>query len=119
MKKIESPISHIQILSENVVLSQPRQSAEVGYEAARLGIVLISNAMPGEFGLIIERAEDYSIIPVEVFEVINETPKLKVIAIVVHKESSAKTAELNKMFFHRELEVFFPLIKPWSESRVF
>lgn len=107
MKKLETPTSLIQILNEKIALSRPKQGVEVDYEAARRGMELISNAMPGDFGLIIERTEDYSIVPVEVFEVLNEITKLKVIAMVVHKESSAKTARLNKIFFDRDLEVFF------------
>lgn len=107
MKKLETRTSFIEILDHEIALSRPKQGVEVNYEAARQGVALISDAMPGDFGLIIERAEDYSIIPTQVFEVLNETPKIKVIAIVVHNEISEKTAELNKMFFDRELQVFF------------
>lgn len=107
MKTIETPTSIIQILSDNIVLSRPKHGVEVDYEATRLGVGRISEAMPGEYGIIIERAEDYSIVPTQVYEVLNTNSKIKAIAIVVHNKTSEQTAQLNKMFFDKELEIFF------------
>lgn len=118
MKQFETPTSIIDILSESTVLLRPKEGVEVDYEAARRGSELIVEAMPGDFGMIIERAKDYSFAPMEVFNVLNEIPSLKAIAIAVHKYSSLSSAETGKMFFDRDLEIFFSVdhASDWIKS---
>jgi len=63
-------------------------------------------AMPGNYGIIIDREEDYSISPIPVFNILNNMTGLKALAIVTHRDHSATTTELDRALFEGELEVF-------------
>jgi len=62
--------------------------------------------MPGNYGIIIVREEDYSISPIPVFNILNNMTGLKALAIVTHRDHSATTTELDRALFEGELEVF-------------
>jgi len=106
MKVIETPAATATILSERIVLVRARSGVELSGEQSSQGDKLIEDSMPGSYGQIIDRAEDYSIMPIEVFQVLNANPKLKALAIVVHRNSSRVNAEIDRHFFQRPLEVF-------------
>ena len=44
--------------------------------------------MSGHYGMIIDRKSDYSIVPIDVYEVLNGLEKLKAIAVVVRNEQN-------------------------------
>ena len=56
--------------------------------------------------MIIDRKEDYSIIPVDVYEVINSMDRLKAIAIVLYNETAKLGMATEKHLFNGSLAVF-------------
>lgn len=118
METIETEAATATILSNRIVLVRAKSGVEINGGNARRGNQLIADAMPGDYGQIIDRREDYSVAPVEVFPLLNANPKLKALAIVVHRESSLRTAEIDKRFFKKQLQVFTSLdeAKAWLEE---
>ncbi|NIQ11611.1 MAG: hypothetical protein GWO08_17490, partial [Gammaproteobacteria bacterium] len=55
---------------------------------------------------IIDRKEDYSIVPVDVYEVLNGFEKLKAIAIVIYKETSAPNVAIEEYLFNGRMKLF-------------
>jgi hypothetical protein len=118
MKTIETEQVTATILSDRIVLVRAKSGVEINWENARHGNRLIADAMPGDYGQIIDREEDYSVAPVEVFTILNANGKLKALAIVVHRESSLHTAEIDKRFSKKPLEVFTSVdqARAWLEQ---
>lgn len=118
MKVIETAAATATILSDSIVLVRAKSGVEINLKNASRGDKLIEEAMPGDYGQIIDRAEDYSVAPVEVFQILNRNPKLKAIAIVAHRENSVKTAEIDKRLFKGETAVFSTVqdARSWLEE---
>lgn len=106
------------ILSDHLVLLRAKAGVEVNRENATEANRLISDAMPGDYGEIIDRQEDYSLAPVEVYGVLNQVTKLKAIAIVVHREGSLATAAIGKHLYRNPIAIFTDLqeAKDWLEE---
>lgn len=117
-KTIETATATATILSDTLVLVRAKSGVEINQDNASRGDKLIEDAMPGDYGQIIDRTEDYSIAPVEVFQILNQNPKLKAIAIVVHRETSLQTAALGKRLFDGEFAVFTSIeqARQWLEN---
>lgn len=106
MKVIETEAATATVLNDYIVLVRAKPGVEVNRQHALRGDQLIAEAMPGDYGQIIDRLADYSVAPVEVFPILNANPKLKALAIVVHRDSSLRNAEIDRRFFSKELAVF-------------
>lgn len=115
---IETPALNARILNDHIVLVRAKHGVEVNPKASREIDNFIIDAMSGNYGIIIDRAEDHSVVPIDMFKVLNKIPDLHAIAIVVHKSSSATAAEIDRMLFNRELEIFFSVEKAqeWMET---
>lgn len=118
MQVIETKEATATILSDRIVLVRATAGVEINWENARRGDRMIADAMPGDYGQIIDRENDYSVAPVEVFGILNANAKLKALAIVVHRESSLRTAEIDRRFFNKPLEVFTSVdeARAWLEG---
>ncbi len=117
-KVIETDILTATFHSDTVVTVRGKPHVHIDREKSAHSNQLIQDLMPGNYGMIIDREEDYSITPVEVFEILNNIEKLKAIAIVVHRNSSAKATNIDKLFSKIPLEVFFSVAeaKNWLDQ---
>lgn len=106
MKDIDTPTSRISVVEDNVVLIRAREGVIIDGEQSRHANKLIADAVPGNYGIIIDRKEDYSIVPAEVYEILNSMDRLKAIAIVTHRDSSFTFALVEKPFYHGHFKVF-------------
>jgi hypothetical protein len=79
---------------------------------------LIANEMPGDYGMIIDRKADYSIVPVDVYNVLNSFERLKAIALVVHNKKSYFPVTAEKKLYLGKLEIFQTVIQAhkWLEE---
>ncbi len=106
MKTIETDFIHISFLDEEVVLVEAKHGVEIDAAKASYGNQLITDEMPGDYGMIIDRKEDYSIVPVEVYKILNSLPHLKAIAIVRHRPATTVSIDMEQRLFKGPLEVF-------------
>lgn len=114
---IETSSLKARILNDHVVLVQAKHGVEVTPKASKEIDQFIIDGTSGNYGIIIDRVEDHSVVPIDMFEVLNKIPTLYAIAIVVHKSSSMTAAEIDRMLFNRELEIFTSIeeAKAWVE----
>ncbi|MGI1679742.1 MAG: hypothetical protein K6L75_13460 [Cellvibrionaceae bacterium] len=110
-KVIESALMTTAFISDSIVLVRAKPEVNINRDQAAHANKLIEDSMPSDYGMIIDREADYSIMPVEVFDVLNKIEKLKAIAIVVHRDRSAKAANIDKLLFKGHLKVFFSLLE--------
>jgi len=106
MKKIDTDFIHINILDDKTVLVEAMEGVDITYEKSTYANQLIADAMPGNYGMIIDRKADYSIVPVDVYNVLNSLNRLKAIAIVVYSKKSFFPLSAEQKLYHGKLEVF-------------
>lgn len=106
MQKIETPTLTIHVLDDTTVVLEGRPGVNIDARHARRDNELIAGLMPGDYGIIIDRKADYSIAPVEVYEVLNAMTRLKAIAIVAHRPITAATAPAEKPLYRGLFRTF-------------
>lgn len=106
MKYIDTDFIHICILDDHTALVEAIDGVEIDDEKSKYANKLIENEMPDNYGMIIDRKADYSIVPIDVYRNLNKIDKLKAIAIVVHNKTNFLPIESEKRFFNGKLEVF-------------
>ncbi len=105
-KVIETPTLKMTFISDNIVLVNAHTGVTVDGPVTKSSHQLISESYSGDYGMIVDRAGDYSLSPVEVFQVLNDLPRLKAIAIVVHRDSTKAIAQIDKSLSKKPLQVF-------------
>lgn len=105
MTIVDTPFLCATVVEDGIVLIEGRSGVNIDAQKARHVNELIAKAMPGKYGFVINRKEDYSIIPVEVYEVLNGMDRLEAIAVVTHRESSSVFAAIEKSLFHRQFKL--------------
>ncbi|MDH5766495.1 MAG: hypothetical protein OEZ38_10815 [Gammaproteobacteria bacterium] len=106
MKYLDTDFIHISILDNKTVLVEAMEGVEINLEKSKYANELIESEMPGNYGMIINRKADYSIVPVDVYNILNSLKKLKAIAIVVYNRRNFLPVETEKKLFKGRLEVF-------------
>ena len=106
MKQFDIQFAHIKILDTQTVLVQAKDGIEIDEKKSQIALTLIENEMPADYGLIIDRKADYSIVPIDVYRTLNESNSLKAIAIVLNGKRSVLPDNLEKNLFKGELAVF-------------
>ncbi len=91
---------------ENIVLVDGKRGTQITKEKSEKYNAIIENAMNGPYGMIINRKEDYSIAPVQVYNVLNSTENLRCIAIVAYRNITLTTIETEKLLSENPLESF-------------
>jgi hypothetical protein len=106
MKYVETDFNHISILDDIAVLIEAIDGVDICAEKAKYANDLIEKEMPANYGLIIDRKADYSIVPVEVYNALNKYERLKAIAIVLQNKRNFLPVTTEKKLFKGQLEVF-------------
>lgn len=106
MKEFDIHFANIRIIDSQTVLIQAKYGVEIDAEMSRKAQKLIESEMPAEYGIIVDRKADYSIIPIEVYRTLNEIKNLKAIAIVLNGKRSMLPVNTEKNLFRGELAVF-------------
>jgi hypothetical protein len=106
MKHIDTDFIHICIIDDKTVLVEAIDGVEIDKEKSQYANCLIENEMPGDYGMIIDRKSDYSIVPLDVYRNLNNIKKLKAIAVVVHNKTNFLPIDSEKRMYNGELEVF-------------
>lgn len=106
MKHIDTDFIHISILDDETVLVEAMEGVDITFEKSKYANQLIADEMPANYGMIIDRKADYSIVPVDVYNVLNSFKRLKAIALVVHNKKSYFPVSAEQKLFQGKLEVF-------------
>ncbi|MDH5216655.1 MAG: hypothetical protein OEX19_03100 [Gammaproteobacteria bacterium] len=107
MNKIETDILFAEKLAHNIVLVEAKYGVEINKEKSLNSNKILVETMVGDYGMIVDRKLDYSIDPVSIYALLNSIEPLKVIAIVLHKESSLSMIPTEQRLFKGPLEVFW------------
>jgi len=118
MDQFQTEFLHATILDESTVLVEAIDGVEINQDKSRHAMTLIAEKMRSDFGMIIHRKADYSITPVEVYDVLNSFASLKAIALVVARQRNFLPIETEKALFKGALEAFQSIseAKIWISS---
>ena len=114
MKYLDTDFIHIQILDPQTVLVEAIDGVEIDLEKSKHANDLIENEMSNDYKMIINRKADYSIVPIDVYKILNGLKKLKSIGIVVNNKPNFLPMSTEKKLFKGKLE-FFQTIKDAHE----
>ena len=106
MKYIATDFIHINILDAETVLVEAFDGVDINAEKSIYANQLIEKEMTNYYGMIIDRKADYSIVPVDVYNVLNSFKRLKAIAIVLHNKRSYFPISAEQKLYKGKLEVF-------------
>ena len=118
MKHLDTDFIHISILDSQTVLVEAMDGVEIDLEKSKYANDLIENEMSNDYRMIINRKADYSIIPIDVYKILNGQKKLNSIAIVLNNKPNFLPMSTEKKLFKGKLE-FFQTIKDaheWSNQ---
>jgi len=94
------------VINERVVILRGKPGVEINRQTASSVLTGVEQLVPGEFGLIIDRKADYSVAPVETFDVLNNTPRLKAVAMVTYRPTTTSLAQLDQRLYKGQLKIF-------------
>lgn len=84
LKASETDFGQFIFLDEHTVVATAHSNVEIDGEKVKRAISLIEDELPGDYAMILDRKEDYSVVPVEVYKYFGSLERLKAIAIVMH-----------------------------------
>lgn len=96
----------ITFFSPRIVMVTPREGIEIDRKAALSNTSIISQEMSSSYGMIIDRKADYSLAPVQVYDLLNSIDALKAIAIVVHNKDNFLPISIEQNLFKGPLNLF-------------
>ena len=114
MKHLDTDFIHISILDPQTVIVEAMDGVEIDLEKSKYLNDLIENEMPNDYKMIINRKADYSIVPIDVYKILNGLKKLKSIGIVLNNKANFLPLSTEKKLFKGKLE-FFQTIKDAHE----
>ena len=88
------------------VIAQGKSGANVDRDMVRQVHQVIHDHLGGDYGMIVDRREDYSLAPVQVFDFLNNWVPLKAIAIVTHRTMSKTIAQIDQSLSNKPLALF-------------
>ena len=106
MKTIDLEYVTLTFIDDKTVLVEAKYGVEITGEDCPNTHEIIEKEMSADYGMIINRKEDYSIAPLQVYNVLNGFKRLKAIAIVNHKARTAICVETEQKLFRGQLEDF-------------
>ena len=109
MKKIDTGYCDVTFLDDKLLVIEARDGVEITADVSSRGYDAIEKEMPGDYGVIIDRIKDYSIAPVEVYDIMNRRQRLRAVALVAHRQTTVRSAEMERRLSIKPLECFLNL----------
>jgi len=103
-----SKIDGIAVNQTTVILRAKSGESLEGGDAKKI-IELIEQKLPGDYFLVIDRINDYSVSPVGVYKYLNSRERLKGIGIVTYRSISNSVSTVEKSLCEKPLQVFASL----------
>lgn len=118
METIDSSKLILRYPRENIVQVTPREGVTVDEEAAKDMIRAFEPFGDRDFGMIIDRENDYAVSPVAVYNILNEAPGFKAIAVTTHMEPQSTLDQMVQSLFKGQVAVFNSIEEAthWLES---
>lgn len=120
MEVLEMGFLKANLLDRKTVLVEAREGVEIDHEKSTYANQLIQDKMPGDYGMIIVRNRDYSIVPIDVYKVLNSIDTLKALAIVTPAGRNFLPIQTEKKMYDGQLESFLTVeeAQKWIEEVV-
>jgi hypothetical protein len=101
-------------LDAHTVVATAHDGVEIDGQKVQQAIALIEKELTGDYALILNRKEDYSIVPVEVYKYFGSLGRLKAIAIVMYSHREFLPGDMEQRLFKGMLGKFNSIEKAHS-----
>lgn len=105
-KIINIDFGQFNFLDERTVVATAHEGENIDAKKVHDGIALIEQTLPGNYALILNRKNDYSIVPVEVYKYFASLERLKAIAIVHYSNREFLPDNMEQRIFGRTIQKF-------------
>ena len=105
-KTIKSKFGQFIFFDDHTVVAEASYGVNIDADKAQYAIELIEKELSHDYAMILDRKADYSIMPIEVYELFNSRERLKAIAIIEHKKPNILSGNLEQRIFKGEIEKF-------------
>lgn len=103
---VDTGFSRISFLDQNIAMIEIQDGIEVDAKMAKSVYEAIDASLDGDYSVIFNRNHSYSIIPKDVYQVMNNRDRLKAVAIVTYNTISKTVAESESIFCKRSFNRF-------------
>ena len=106
MKTIKKDFGQFTFLDEHTVVAEAYKGVEIDAEKVKQAIELIESELSGEYGMILDRKSEYSIMPIEVYEFFASIERLKVLSIVSYRIHDALPEGTEEAIYGKNIKKF-------------
>lgn len=106
MTVLKTDFGQFIFLDEHTVVAEANHGVNIDGSKVQHAIDLIENELSGDYAIILERKEDYSVMPVEVYQFFASVERLKALAIVSYKGRDFLPDNMEKTIYKGRVEKF-------------
>jgi hypothetical protein len=106
LKTIRLEFGRFIFLDNHAVVAEAKEGVNIDSKKVQRAIDIIEKELPGNYGLILDRKADYSIMPVEVYKYFASRKRLKALAIVKYADSEFLPDNMEQKIFKGNIEKF-------------
>ena len=117
---IDNEFSRISFLDRDVALIEVKDGVEIDADMAKSVHDSIDAELKGDYGVIFNRNTSYSIVPKDVYQVLNNKNRLKAVAIVTYSKLSSAVAELEGIYYQGSFNRFGAIAdaQKWVQEQI-
>jgi hypothetical protein len=94
MTEIDADYARLRLHGERIVIVETKPGVLVEGSMVRKALDLIEAHIPTDYGVVIDRKNDYRLMRFEIYEEVNSREKLRGLAIVTHSKAANMLTEL-------------------------
>ena len=103
---LELEFGRFTFLDRHCVIATAKHGVNIDGAKVAQAVAMIEQHLPGDYALILDRKEDYSIMPVEVYQFFSRIERLKAVVIVSYNEKKQLPKDMEQKIFGKKIECF-------------
>ena len=109
MNAISTDFNKVTVIEGGIAVIEGEHGVEIDHSKANITFDIIEKEISGDYGIIINRKKDYSVIPHEIYDVMNKRKRLRAVAMVAYRTETRLSAEIEKALYKGLFKLFHNL----------
>lgn len=106
LKTIRTTFGEFSFPDHHTVVATAHKGVEIDADKVQQAITLIEQTLPGDYAMILNRKEDYSFVPVEVYNYFGRLDRLKAIALVIYSDREVLPENMEQRLYKGKINKF-------------
>lgn len=94
------------IIDDFVVVLRAKSGVTIDIDEATAIIAAIEAKLTGDYGILVDRVNDYSVSPVGVYQFLNTRSRLRAMALVLYRPISMAVSDIETSLANKPIKVF-------------